>query len=47
VDNPWPFQGQYSLLEDQSKTFAFHHMGARYYQPSTERWTQEDPIVSG
>jgi RHS repeat-associated protein len=47
VDNPWLFQGQYSLLEDQNSTFGLYHMGARYYQPAIERWTQPDPSVSG
>lgn len=43
VDNPWLFQGQYSLFEDQASSFGLYHMGARYYQPSIERWTQPDP----
>lgn len=36
VDNPWLFQGQGSA-------FDACHMGARYYQPGIERWTQQDP----
>ena len=47
VDNPWLFQGQYSLLEDQGSNFSLYHMGARYDQPGIERWTQQDPNVSG
>jgi RHS repeat-associated protein len=43
VDNPWLFQGQYSLFEDQGTNFGLYHMGARYYQPSIQRWTQPDP----
>ncbi len=43
VDNPWLFQGQYSVFEDQGSTFGLNHMGARYYQPGIERWTQQDP----
>jgi RHS repeat-associated protein len=47
IDNPWLFQGQYNLFEDQSSTFGLYHMGARYYQPAIQRWTQQDPQVSG
>jgi RHS repeat-associated protein len=46
VDNPWLFQGQYSLLEDQGSSFGLYHMGARSYQPGIERWTQQDPGFS-
>ncbi|MDX6648302.1 MAG: hypothetical protein QOJ97_253 [Solirubrobacteraceae bacterium] len=38
VPNAFRFQGQYQ------DTTGLYHMGARFYDPGTARWTQQDPI---
>jgi RHS repeat-associated protein len=38
VANPWRFAGAY--FDTQT---GLYHMGARYYDPNLQRWTQQDP----
>jgi RHS repeat-associated protein len=40
INNPWRYVGAY-----QDGT-GLYHMGARYYDPTTGRFTQQDPIVN-
>jgi len=42
VDNPFRYSGQY--LDDET---GFYYLRARYYDPETQRFTQEDPVLSG
>ena len=39
LNNPWKFAGGYL-----DSTTGLYHFGARYYDPSLGRWTQQDPV---
>jgi RHS repeat-associated protein len=43
TNDPFQFQGGYHLPENEGKPDNLYHYGARFYEPATGRWIQQDP----